>query len=112
MVECTPLAILAWIKKLGPSFKYALIPLDLSCIFSYYLIKVDELLLCVTAEFLIPTHNVFQFNGVELCSTLEEFSAIMGEPNVNSLILPTTDEDFSVIAQRLLGISLGMAQRW
>lgn len=34
------------------------------------------------------------------------------EPNVNSLILPTTEEDFPFMAQQLLGISLDMAKRW
>jgi len=36
----------------------------------------------------------------------------MGEPDVSTLILPTTDEDFPVMAQQLLGIPLAMAQRW
>ena len=60
----------------------------------------------------IPTRHVFHFNGMEICPTLEEFSAIMGEPDVSTFILPTTDEDFPVMAQQLLGIPLAMAQRW
>ena len=103
MAEFTRLMVSAWIKKLGPSFRGALVPLGLSCI------KVDEPLLRVAAEFWIPTRHVFQFNGVELCPTLNEFSAIMGEPDISTLILPTTDEDFSNMAQQLFGIPLAMA---
>ena len=95
MAEFIPLVVLSWIKKLDTCFKDALIPFGLSCIFPYHQIKVDEPLLCPAAEFWIPTQHVFQFNGVELCPTLEEFSAIMGELDVSTLILPTTNEDFS-----------------
>ena len=95
MVELTPLVVSTLIKKLGPSFKDAFIPLDLSCVFPYHQIKVDVPLLRAAAEFWILTHHVFQFNGVELRLTREEFNAIKGKPNVSSLILPTTNEDFS-----------------
>ena len=81
-----------------PSFKDAFIPLNLSCIIPYHQFKVDELL-HAAAEFWIPTRHVFQFNGMELCPTLEEFSAIMGEPDVSTLVLPTTNEDIPVMAQ-------------
>ena len=59
---------------------------------------MNEPLLHAAIELWIPTQHVFQFNGVELCLTLEKFNAIMGEPNVNSLILPTTDEDIFLMA--------------
>ena len=36
---------------------------------------------------------------MEICLTLEEFSAIMGEPDVSTLILSTPDKDFSNMAQ-------------
>ena len=42
MAEFTPLEVLAWIKKLCPSFEDAFIPLYLSCVFSYHQIKVNE----------------------------------------------------------------------
>ena len=86
------------IKKLDPSFKDALIPLSLSCIFPYHQIKVNEPFLRAAAKFWIPTRHVFQFNGMELCLTLEEFSAIVGKSNIHSLILPTTYKDFSIMA--------------
>ena len=73
---------------------------------------MNEPLLCAATKFWIPTRHVFQFNGVEICLTLEESSAIMGEPDISTLILPTTDEDFSDLAHQLLGIPLAMAQRW
>ena len=76
MEKFTPLEVLAWTKKLGPSFKDALIPLGFSCILPYHQFKVDEPLLRAIAKFWIPTWHVFQFNGVKLCPTLEEFSAI------------------------------------
>ena len=41
--------------------------------------------------------------------TLEEFSAIIGEPKVSTLILPTIGEDFTNLAHDLLGISLAVA---
>ena len=110
MAKFTCLEVSTWIKKLGPNFKVALIPLDLSCIFSYHQIKVDKPLLFAADEFWIPTQHVSQLNGMKICPTLEEFSAIMGEPDVSTLILPTTDEDFSNLAQQLLGIPLAMAQ--
>ena len=109
MVEFTPLEVSAWIKKLVPSFKDALIPFGLFCIFSYHQIKVDEPLLYAATKFWIPIWYVFQFNGVEIYPTLEEFSAIMGEPDISTLIFPTTNGDFFDMAHQLLGIPLAMA---
>ena len=85
MAEFTHLVVSTWLKKFSPSFKDALIPFGLSCIFPYHQIKVDEPLLRATAKFWILTRHVFQFNGVELCPTLEEFSAITGESEVSTL---------------------------
>jgi len=56
---------------------------------------VDEPLLRATAEFWIQTQHVFQFSGAELCPILKELSATMGKPIISSLILLTSDEDFS-----------------
>ena len=93
MAKFTPLEVLAWIKKLGPIFKDAFILLVLSCILTYIQIKVDEPILSAAAKFWIPTQHVFQFNGVELCPTLKEFGATMGELNFSAIILPTLNED-------------------
>ena len=112
MTEISPLEILAWIRKLGPSFKEVLVIFDLSCIFTYHQIKVDEPLLHAATNFWIPTGHVFHFNGVEICPTLEEFSAIMGEPEVSTLILPTIGGDRFALVQALLGVSLNMTQHW
>ena len=71
MAELSPLEVSTWIKKLSPSFKEALIPFGLSCIFPYHQIKVDEPLLRVAAKFWIPTWHVFHFNGVEICTLLK-----------------------------------------
>ena len=103
MVEFFPLEVSAWIKNLGLSFKEALIPFGFSYIFPYHQINVDEPLLHAAANFWIPTRHVFHFNGVEICSTIEEFNATMGELEVNSLILPTIGGDLVALVQALLG---------
>ena len=98
MAKFTLVVISTWIKKLGPSFKDALIPLGLSWIFPYHQIKVNEPFHHAATKFWIPTWNAFEFNGVELCATLKELNAIIGEPDVSTLILPTTNKDFSDMA--------------
>ena len=57
-------------------------------------IRMDEPLLRVTANYWVPTQHVFHFNGVELCPTIEEFGAIMGESEVDDLVFPTIGRDF------------------
>ena len=79
MAKLSPLEVSAWIRKLGPSFKEVVIPYGLSCIFSYHQTKVDKPLLHAPANYCTPTWHVFQFSGVEICPTLEGFSAIIGE---------------------------------
>ncbi|KAL0001463.1 hypothetical protein SO802_015244 [Lithocarpus litseifolius] len=44
--------------------------------------------------------------------TLEEFGAIMGEPELGSIILPTLKEDLFDMAHQLFGVPLTMAKRW
>ena len=112
MVELFLLKVLTWIKRLGPSFKEAIIPFSLSCIFSYHQIKVDEPLLRAAANYWILTRHVFQFNSVEICPNLKEFSAIMGEPSVNDLIFPTMGGDLPTLVQALLGIPLEKEKLW
>ena len=112
MAEFSLLEVSVWIKKLGSSFKKAHIPFGLSCIFPYHQIKVDEPFLHAVANFWIPTQHVFHFNGVEICPTLEKFSAIIAEPKVNTLTFPTTSGDLLALVQALLGISLDTAQHW
>ena len=111
MVEFTPLEVLAWINKLNLNFKYAFIPLGLSCISLFHQIKVNEPLLLAATKFWILTRHVFQFNGVELYPILEKFGAIMGEHNFNAIILPTLEEDLFDLAHQLLGVPLTMAKR-
>lgn len=71
---------------------------------------MDGPLLCATANFWIPSRYIFHFNGVEICPTIEELNAIMGEPKVNTFILPTTGGDLVALVQALLRISLDTAQ--
>ena len=79
---------------------------------SYHQIKVDEPLLHVVANYWIPTWHVFQFNGVEICPILKEFSAIIGEPLVNDLVFPTMSGDLPTLIQALLGVPLEKAKQW
>ena len=111
MVEFTPLEVLAWINKLNLNFKYAFIPLGLSCISLFHQIKVNEPLLLAATKFWILTRHVFQFNGVELYPILEKFGAIMGEHNFSAIILPTLEEDLFDLGHQLLGVPLTMAKR-
>ena len=111
MVEFSPFKVSTWIRKLGPSFKEAIIHYGLSCVFLYHQIKVDELLLRAVANYQIPTWHVFQFNSVEICPTLEEFSVIMGEPSVNNLVFPTMGGDLPTLIQVLLGVPFEKAKQ-
>ena len=112
MVEFSPMEVSLWVSKLNPNFKDALIPLGLSCAFHILQIRIDEPLLHAVIEFCIPTCHVFQFDGVELCPTTEEFGVIMDECNFGSIILPILEEDLSKLAHRVLGVHLSMAKRW
>jgi len=47
---------------------------------------------------------------MELCPTLEEFGAIMGELDLNAIILPTLEEDLSDLAHQPW-VPLAMAKR-
>ena len=111
MVEFTPLDVLMWINKLNLNFKDTFILLDFSCIFVFHQIKVNEPRMCAATKFWIPTEHFFQFNGVELCPTLEEFGVMMGEHDFGAIILPTLEEDHSNLAHQLLRVPLAMAKR-
>lgn len=95
MENFTFLKVLAWIKNLSTNFKGTLTSLGLFCIPFYHQIRVNEPLLCAAAKFWILTWHVFQFNGMKLCPTLEEFGAIIGELDLDAIILPTLEEDLS-----------------
>ena len=71
---------------------------------------MGEPLICATSNYWIPTQHVFQFNGVEICPTLEEFSAIMGEPSVNDLVFPIMGGDLPTLIQALLGVPFEKAK--
>ena len=49
---------------------------------------------------------------MELCPTLKEFGAIMGELDLGAIILPTLEEDLSDLAYPLLRVPLAIAKRW
>ena len=49
---------------------------------------------------------------MEIWPTIEEFSAIMGEPDVSTPILSTIGKDSTDLAHDLLGISLAVVQQW
>ena len=73
---------------------------------------MNEPLLHAATEIWIPTQHVFQFNGLKLCLTLEEFDVITGKHDFSAVILPTLKEDLSDLAHQLLGVPLAMAKRW
>lgn len=112
MLEFSPMQVSLWINKLNPNFKQSLVPLGLSCASHLHQIKVDESLIRAATNFYIPSRHVFQFNGIELCPTIEESDAIMGEWDFGSTILSTLEENLSELAHKFLGISQVMAKRW
>ena len=82
-----------WIRKLSPDFKDSISPYGLSCIFPYHQIRVDEPFLCIAANYWVSSRYVFRLKKIELCPTIEEFVAIMGEPEIDDLIFPTMGGD-------------------
>ena len=73
---------------------------------------VDEPLLCVGANYWVPSRHVFHFNGIELCPTIKEFSAIMGEPEIDDLIFHTMGGDLPSLLQVVSGVPATTANRW
>ena len=65
---------------------------------------MDGPLLCVAANYWVPSRHVFRFNKIELCPTIEEFGAIMGELEINDLIFPTIGGGFPSLLQVVLGV--------
>ena len=61
--------------------------------------RLDGPLLRAAINYWALTQHVFHFNGVELCPTIEEFSAIMGEPEIDDLVFPTIGEDLPSLLQ-------------
>ena len=86
MVENSLLDVSTWIRRLGPDFKDSIAPYGLSCVFLYYQIRVDKPLLRAATNYWVPSYHVFHFNRVELCPTFEEFSTIMGGPNIDNFV--------------------------
>ena len=72
---------------------------------------MDEPLLHVAANFWVPSWHVFRLNGIELCPTIEEFSAIMGKPEIDDLIFPTISGDLPSSLQVVLGVPSTTANR-
>ena len=70
------------------------------------------LLLCAVTNYWIPFQHIFCFNRIELCSTIEEFGAIMGEPKIDDLIFPTIGGDLPSLLQVVLSIPLATANMW
>ena len=93
MVENSSLDVSACIRRLEPDCKDSITPYGLSCVFPYHQIRVDEPLFCAATNYWVPSQYIFHFNGIELCSTIEEFGTIMGEPEIDDLIFPTIGGD-------------------
>jgi len=73
---------------------------------------VDETLLCAATNYWVPLRHVFRFNKIELCPTIEEFAAIMGELEIYDLIFPTMGGDLPSLLRVVLGVLETMAHRW
>ena len=73
---------------------------------------MDEPLLRVAANYWVPSRHVLHFNGIKLCPNIEEFSAIMGEPEIDDLIFPTMGRDLPSLLRVVLGVLAAMANRW
>ena len=99
MAENSPLNVSAWIRRLSLDFKDSIAPYGLSCVFPYHQIRVDKPFLRVTANYWVPFRHVFRFNGIELCPTILEFGAIMGELEIDDLIFPTMGGDLPSLLQ-------------
>ena len=99
MAENSPLNVSAWIRKFGPDFKDSIAPYGLSCVFPYHQIRVDEPFLRVTANYWVLSRHVFRYNGIELCPTILEFGAIMGELEIDDLIFLTMGGDLASLLQ-------------
>ena len=112
MVENSPLNVSAWIRRHGPDFKDSIPPYGLSYVFPYHQIRVDESFLHVDVNYWVPSQHIFYFNGIELCPTIKEFGAIMGELEIDDLIFPTMGDNFPSLLQVVLGVPLAMANRW
>ena len=112
MAENSPLDVSAWIRSLGPDFKDSIASYSLSCIFPYHQIRVDEPLLRVATNYWVPSLHVLHFKGIDLCPTIVEFGAIMGEPEIDDLIFPTMGRDLPSLLLVVLGVLAAMANRW
>ena len=73
---------------------------------------MDEPLLCVAANYWVPSQHVFRFNKIELCPIIEEFGAIMGELEINDLIFPTMGGGLLSLLQVVLGVPSTTTNRW
>ena len=93
MAENSPLDVLTWIRKLGLDFKVSVASYGFSYIFPYHQIRVDDPFLHAVANYWVPFRHIFYFNEIELCTTIEEFVTIMGEPEIDDLIFPTMGGD-------------------
>ena len=112
MVENSPLDVSTWIRRLGLDFKDSIALYGLSCVFSYHQIRVDEPFLHAAANYWVPSRHVFHFDGIELYPIIEEFGAIIGEPEIDDLIFPTIGEDLPSLLQVVLGVPYATTNRW
>ena len=112
MAKNSHLDVSAWIRKPGPNFKDSIALYGLSCIFSYHQIKVDEPLLYAAANYWVASRHVFCFNEIELCPIIEEFGAIIGEPEIDDLIFLTMGRDLPSLLRVVLGVPATMTNRW
>uniref|UniRef100_A0A7N2MMY2 Aminotransferase-like plant mobile domain-containing protein n=1 Tax=Quercus lobata TaxID=97700 RepID=A0A7N2MMY2_QUELO len=75
------------LRRADSMFKREMNEWGLGCVF-YYMdnFKVEESMLRVAAKFWDHKKHVFRFNWSEMCPTVEEFGAIMGNKNMESVL--------------------------
>ena len=74
--------------------------------FPYHQIKVEYPLLRAAANYWVPSWHAFSFNRIELCPIIEEFATIMGELDIDDLILPTMANRWCVLGKLNLRLVL------
>ena len=108
MAEFSPLEVSAWIKKHGPSFKEAIFPFSLYCIF--HIIKsrwmnLSFVLLPTIGSLLSMFFNSMVYRYAPLLRSLMQSW-------VNEHVFPTMGGDLPTLVQALLGAPLEKAKLW
>lgn len=84
----------------------------LSSLIHYCQVKINESFLTTITKYWDPLRHVFRFNNIEMCPTIEEFSAILKYPNSHNLLLPSLTVPLPSSLASVLDISVRQAKSW